>query len=238
MTAVSQAKQAVRERVWARLEQAGVTEPGAAGYIPDFRGAGQAAERLAALPAWRRARVVKAVPDRAQFPVRLLALQSGKLLYMAVPRMAAAEPFCVLDPEDLTVDLRAAADGRTAAQTAPLVGTGQMRPVDVVVCGSVACNGHGARLGKGAGYSDIELALLAEAGLVTGQTVIVTTVHDLQVLDEDLPEQDHDFRVDLIVTPSRVICCDQPRRPGGIDWALLDPAQIMAIPALARRARQ
>jgi 5-formyltetrahydrofolate cyclo-ligase len=224
--------------VWARLEQAGVTEPGVAGYIPVFRGAGQAADRLSTLPAWQRALVVKAVPDQAQFPVRLLALQSGKLLYMAVPKMAAPEPFCLLDPEKLPADLRGAADGKTAARTATPVGTGQMRPVDLVVTGSVACNSRGARLGKGAGYSDIELALLTEAGLVTGKTVIATTVHDLQVLDEDLPEQDHDFHVDLIVTPSRVIRCSQPRRPGGIDWALLDPAQIAAIPALARRAGQ
>ena len=56
-------------------------------------------------------------------------------------------------------------------------------------------------LGKGAGYSDIEVALLAEAGLISERTMIATTVHDLQVLDEDLPEQVHDFRVDLIVTP-------------------------------------
>jgi 5-formyltetrahydrofolate cyclo-ligase len=235
VTAVSEAKQAVRERIWARLEQAGAAEPGAVGYIPDFRGAELAAGRLADLPAWQRARVVKAVPDRAQFPVRLRALQAGKLLYIAVPKMAASEPFCLLDPRSLPADLSAAADGKAAARIAPPIGVDQMRHVDLV-CGSVACNFHGARLGKGAGYSDIELALLAEAGLVSEQTVIVTTVHDLQVLDEDLPEQDHDFRVDLIVTPTRVIQCGRPRRPGGIDWALLSPAQVAAIPVLARRA--
>jgi 5-formyltetrahydrofolate cyclo-ligase len=99
----------------------------------------------------------------------------------------------------------------------------------------VACDSRGARLGKGAGYSDIEFALLAEAGLVSAKTVVVTTVHDLQVLDDEVPEQAHDFRVDLIVTPTRVIRCGQPRRPSGIDWALLDPAQITAIPTVARR---
>jgi NAD(P)-dependent dehydrogenase (short-subunit alcohol dehydrogenase family) len=35
-----------------------------------------------------------------------------------------------------------------------------MRPVNLVVCGSVAVNRRGVRLGKGAGYSDIEVALL------------------------------------------------------------------------------
>ena len=47
----------------------------------------------------------------------------------------------------------------------------------MVVCGSVAVNRRGARLGKGAGYSDIEVALLQEAGLIGPSTVIVTTVH-------------------------------------------------------------
>ncbi len=63
-----------------------------------------------------------------------------------------------------------------------------MRPVDLVVCGSVAVDRRGARLAKGAGYSDIELALLQEAGLIRPQTTIATTVHALQVIDEDLPE--------------------------------------------------
>jgi 5-formyltetrahydrofolate cyclo-ligase len=49
-----QAKQAIRERVWSALEGAGAAESGVAGYIPDFRGAGQAAGRLAAMPAWQR----------------------------------------------------------------------------------------------------------------------------------------------------------------------------------------
>ena len=48
---------------------------------------------LTAWPTWAcggDARVVKAVPDRAQYPVRVRALRAGKLLYMAVPRLARA----------------------------------------------------------------------------------------------------------------------------------------------------
>jgi 5-formyltetrahydrofolate cyclo-ligase len=45
----------------------------------------------------------------------------------------------------------------------------------------VACDSRSARLVKGAGYSDIEFALLVKAGLVGAKTVVVTTVHDLQV---------------------------------------------------------
>lgn len=110
-----------------------------------------------------------------------------------------------------------------------------MRPIDLVVLGTVAVNEQGARLGKGAGYSDIELGLLTEAGLVTRQTTICTTVHELQVVDEELPEQRHDFRVDVIVTPEPVIWCGQPKRPAGLDWESLSTEQVATMPVLARR---
>lgn len=37
-------------------------------------------------------------------------------------------------------------------------------PFDVIVCGSVAVNQQGVRLGKGAGYSDIEVAHMTTSG--------------------------------------------------------------------------
>jgi 5-formyltetrahydrofolate cyclo-ligase len=234
ITSTGQAKQAIRERVWALLEQAGAAEPGARGYIPAFAGAGEAAARLAAIPAWQEARVLKIVPDRAQLPVRILALEQGKLVYMAAPRLATPEPFYILDPSTLSVPPTEAAQREEIARIAPLTGTSGMRPPDLVVVGSVAVNEHGAQLGKGAGYSDIEMALLTEAGLLTSRTVIATTVHELQVLDEAIPEAAHDFRVDVIATPERVIWCDEPRRPSGIDWPAMRPEQIAAIPALGR----
>src|SRR5207344_2461096 len=119
---------------------------------------------------------------------------------------------------------------------APQVTLSEMSPVDLVVSGSVAVNREGVRLGKGAGYSDIEVALLTEAGLLRPETVIVTTVHTLQVLDEPLPETEHDFSVDLIVTPNQVIECGPPRRPTGLYWDHLDPSKIAAIPVLATQA--
>jgi 5-formyltetrahydrofolate cyclo-ligase len=42
-----------------------------------------------------------------------------------------------------------------------------MRPVQLVVCGSVAVNRTGARRGKGAGDSNIEAALLTGAALIS-----------------------------------------------------------------------
>lgn len=45
-----------------------------------------------------------------------------------------------------------------------------MRPVDLIVCGTVAVNRRGVRVGKGGGYSDLEFALLVEAGLMIDET--------------------------------------------------------------------
>ncbi|MFJ8815272.1 5-formyltetrahydrofolate cyclo-ligase [Amycolatopsis thermoflava] len=233
---IDEAKQAVRRRVWTALDEAGaVAPPGAAGHIPSFVGAEEAARQLARLPVWQTARVVKANPDRAQLPVREVALRDGKLVYMAVPAMANPRPFYQLDPTQVGPE---AADSKQAAAVAPVVAPDEMQPVDLVVCGTVAVNRSGARIGKGAGYSDIEVALLTEAGLVGPQTTIVTTVHQLQVIDEDIPETEHDFRVDLIVTPEAVIECRPRRRPAGIVWEHLSPEKIAAIPVLARHPRR
>jgi len=70
---------------------------------------------------------------------------------------------------------------------------------------------------------------------VTERTQIATTVHDVQVLDRLLPETAHDFRVDLIATPTRVLRCPRAPRPNGLIWEHLDADKIAAIPALAAR---
>jgi 5-formyltetrahydrofolate cyclo-ligase len=153
-----------------------------------------------------------------QLPVRTGALADGKLVYVAVPRLADERPFIELDPERLGLPPRRAASITGAARAGRRVGVAELAPVDLVVCGSVAVNRQGARAGKGGGFSDLELALLAEAGLVGEHTVVATTVHPLQVLDEALPETAHDFRADLIVAGGEAIPCRRSRRPPGILW--------------------
>jgi 5-formyltetrahydrofolate cyclo-ligase len=233
----ARAKQALRERVWALLERERAARfPGATGRIPNFAGASAATARLATLPAWRAARVVKANPDAPQLPVRARALADGKILYMAVPRLTDERPFILLDPARLEVPPRRAASIAGSARAGRRIRVAELQPVDLVVCGSVAVNRHGARLGKGGGFSDLEFALLVEAGLIGTNTVVATTVHTLQVLEEPLPETAHDFRLDLIVAGEEVIGCRRSRRPQGILWDHLDAAKIAAIPALATQA--
>ena len=112
-------------------------------------------------------------------------------------------------------------------------------PVEVVVTGCVAAGRDGARLGKGGGFSDLELALAAAAGLVDERTLVVTTVHPVQLVDAGaIPTTPHDIHVDLIATPDGVIAC--PRRRGhrlpAVDWDQLTDDKIAAIPLLTRLA--
>jgi 5-formyltetrahydrofolate cyclo-ligase len=222
-----EAKQRVRERIWRTLENEGAARfPGARGRIPNFRGAEAAAERLAELPEWGAAAVVKSNPDAPQLPVRRRARRDGKTLYMAVPRLAEDKPF-VRVAGDPTIK-KALAEGVPAR-------VDDLGHVDLVVCGTVAVNHAGVRVGKGGGYSDLELALLVEAGLVDDATTIVTTVHPLQLLDEQLPETAHDFRVDVVVTPEVVVRTHARRGSPGVLWDHLDDETIESIPVLAAR---
>ena len=234
-SAARSAKQAVRELAWPRLQEAGAARfPGARGRIPNFTGAEAAAELLAAQPEWRAARVVKANPDLPQLPARARALADGKRLYMAVPRLAAERPFLLLDPASLDVPPRRAASIAGAARHGRPVAIEEMERIDLVVCGTVAVNRDGVRVGKGGGFSDLEFGLLVEAGLVDADTLLTTTVHTAQVLDGDLPETAHDFRVDLVVTPEAAIRTGARGRPPGILWDHLDEAKISEVPVLAR----
>jgi 5-formyltetrahydrofolate cyclo-ligase len=218
-------KQEVRERIWELLQREGAARfPGARGRIPNFRGAEAAAARLAELPEWQAARVIKANPDSPQLPVRRRARQDVKTLYMAVPRLTTDKPF---------VEVRGDPTIKRALSEGTPRGLDELEPVELVVCGTVALNRKGVRIGKGGGFSDLEFALLAERGLVGADTTIVTTVHELQLLDEDLPETEHDFRVDVIVTPEAVLRTRRRRRPPGILWDHLDAEKRASIPVLA-----
>jgi 5-formyltetrahydrofolate cyclo-ligase len=231
------AKQAIRERVWDRLQHDGASSD-PHGRIPDFVGAAATAQRLAVLPAWHQAHVIKANPDQAQLPVRARALREGKLVYMAVLKLADPLPFFRLNPAELDGEPEALAAHRTAATVAPKVAVCDVQMIDLIVCGSVAVNRTGVRIGKGAGYSDIEVALLIQAARLGPRTPIVTTVHDLQVIDEPLPHAEHDVTVDYIVTPHEVIRCGPPHRPTGVLWHALDHDTIAAIPVLTAMAKQ
>lgn len=230
-------KQAVRERVWDHLEDSGIARfpfpPH--GRIPNFDGAGSAADRLAALPEWQEAETVKANPDAPQLPARRNALHAGKTLYMAVPRLRDEQCFVELDPQKLE-NLDAAPTVSHMDSHGTRVGPDELPDIDCILSGSVAVTTDGTRIGKGEGFSDLEYAILRALGAVDAETPVVTTVHDDQVIDPgDAPGPDeHDVLVDVIVTPTRTIRTEATGKPAGVDWDALTEDQIHEMPILER----
>jgi len=200
-------------------------------------GAERAAARAAALPEWKRAKRIKCNPDAPQRPLRLRALRDGKIVFMAVPRLTQQRCFVRLDPAKLGGRLAEAATIGGALRLGEAVFPSELGRIDLVVAGSVAVNPRGARVGKGGGYSDLEFALARQLGSVTESTPVLTTVHDLQILDEPVPMTPHDVPVDLIVTSDRVIRTRRRRKPRGIRWNELSAEQIVAMPPLEAISR-
>lgn len=227
-------KDALRERLWALLDANRVSIGRAHGHIPNFVGAEEAATQLTRLPAWQTARVVKCNPDAAQAPVRLHALQEGKTVYMAVPRLLDERCFVRLHRDALAIPLDDAAETKTALAHGMLIAFGEMLPIDIVVVGCVAVSRNGGRTGKGAGFADIELGLLRHFGLVNAATPIVTSVHPLQIVaDDDLPMASHDSPLNWIATPHEIIDTHTPYpQPTGIVWDAVQPDQFAKIPIL------
>ena len=228
-------KQALRERVWDDLEESGVARfpfpPH--GRIPNFAGASEAADRLAAQPEWESATTIKANPDAPQLPVRRRALRDGKTVYMAVPRLRDEKCFLKLDPDELE-DYDAATTVSGSSTHGEQLGPDEIDRVDLIVSGSVAVTKDGGRIGKGEGYSDLEYAVLRELGLVDEETPVATTIHDRQLIDEAVTLAAHDVAMDLVVTPERVIRPEGSDQPAGLDWDLLDDERRDEIPVLRR----
>lgn len=229
-------KQSIRERVWDDLEESGVARfpfpPH--GRIPNFEDADRAAIRLAETDEWEQASAIKANPDSPQRPVRRRALADGKTVYVAVPRLRHEECFVRLDPTEID-DYDRATTIKGAPELGEQVAPDAMEHVDLIVSGSVAVTEDGARIGKGEGYSDLEFAILRELDLVDDGTTVVTTVHERQVVEDEIRPDAHDVPMDLLVTPKRVLRCDSPfERPAGIDWDVLPDEKIDAIPILQR----
>lgn len=224
----------MRRLMWETLDSSDAARfPGAWGRIPNFRGAEAAAQRVTGLLAWQMAEVIKCNPDAPQLPLRRAALEQGKVVYMAVPRLSQPECFLELDPRRDDVDPQRVASIKGAVEHGRPVHPHDMPHIDLVVAGSVAVARDGSRIGKGGGYSDLEFALLSELGRVNDHTPVITTVHASQVLPDPLVMHEHDISLDYIATPQEVIPC--PRnypRPDGVHWDLLSRDRIEAMPII------
>lgn len=232
-------KDEIRERVRWRLQTTGVISfPGVQSSIPNFVGADRAAQLLCELPMWRRAKVLLLTSAPPQAILRRRALQHGKTVYVAMPRLRGERCFVELDPLRLGRRIDRVHSLWGAQRYGRLVNPSDMRTIDLLACGSIAVTRQGARLGSGGGYCDLAYALLRGEGKIREYTPILTTVHSLQLVDERLPMRGHDIPVDFIITPSQVIATPSLHpRPRGVIWEILREERIAAVPLLRKGKR-
>ncbi|KAJ7525060.1 hypothetical protein O6H91_17G034500 [Diphasiastrum complanatum] len=201
--------------------------------------------QVVSLPEFEAASALKVSSDIGQKQIRYLALRGGKVLVTPQPRLQSGF-FSVLEPETLDPKLyQEVATAAGVAKYARHLGLGARFKVDLVIVGSVAVDpSTGARLGEGEGLTDLEYGFLRLIGAIDDSTVIVTSVHDKQLVN-DIPVGKlavHDFPVDVICTPTQIIRTNTTiAKPKGIFWEMLSPekfVQFRILQELRRRIEQ
>ncbi len=199
-------KNEIRMKVWKLMEEKGiVTFPKPVVHrIPNFIGAEKAAQNLRQLSEYERAQVVFCNPDSPQRAVREMTLKDGKILVVATPRLKHG--FLVIAPEITAEKERFASTIKGAFKYGKE--TAAFPKPDLIVTGSVAVDKDGNRLGKGRGYGDREIEMIQEK---FGNVLVATTIHDIQLV-EYAPSTPLDEKVDVIVTPTKIIRVGNDKR--------------------------
>ncbi|XP_077479332.1 methenyltetrahydrofolate synthase domain-containing protein isoform X3 [Stigmatopora argus] len=229
----------IRQKIWDYIEDndlANFPRP-VHNRIPNFKGAVEACNRLTALQEFKSSQTIKINPDRPQQHARFVTLEAHKTLLVPTPRLRSGLFNKIVPPAGANKEkLRICSSSQGVKEFSVPIGLEDKVKVDLVVVGSVAVSEKGFRIGKGEGFADLEYAMMASMGAVDESTVVVTVVHDCQVVDipEELMEA-HDLTVDYILTPSRVIKtnCLLPK-PQGIIWTKLYPEKLEKIPVLKK----
>lgn len=240
-------KWAIRRKIWDYLEDNNlVNAPRPCHYrIPNFEGAAAANDKLTSLAAWKQARTVKVNPDKPQEQARFLVLQDEKELVLLnqtqrnllvpTPQLRTGLLNRVIPPADADKEkLRQCCTSQGVKENSKEIGLEDKVKIDLIVVGSVAVSREGYRIGKGKGFADLEYAMMRTMGAIDANTVVVTSVHDSQVVDipEELVEE-HDLTVDFILTPTELIetGCKRPK-PAGVIWDHLEVNKFFQIPVL------
>ena len=212
----SKSKQRIRNEVWKKLLEVGVSKL-TYGHIPIFKGQEKAAQNLRKLQVYANAKRVFIPSDQAQYRARVNAVEDGKTLIMATPGLK--DGFYQVDRS--VANYRLAVQSHQVSKHAKKLHTSyeSIGKIDLLLTGAGAVSRQGERIGKGTGFFDKEYAILREIGCVEEDTPIIALVHDLQVYDSLPFEEGKDVPVDYIVTPQKVIKVERRlSRPTGIDW--------------------
>lgn len=173
------------------------------GRIPNFKGVEAATKQIFKLPEFMKSNLIFSAPDYVLHILRKIALQNGKELLLATPHIRAFLLLKDIPPRMIAkaVTIKEMAKFGTQVQLNQI-----STPVDIFCQGSVAVDRKGNRLGKGKGYGDQEFQLLQSEGLINPQTLIITLLHDIQLLDDfSYLMEPQDVPVQVVLTPTEII---------------------------------
>nr|XP_053632338.1 methenyltetrahydrofolate synthase domain-containing protein-like [Cherax quadricarinatus] len=134
-------KHDIRDKVWSHIEDhdlATFPRP-VSNRIPNFKGAGEAGQRVCNLQCFTSAQTIKVNPDKPQEEVRFLTLEAGKILLVPTPRLRSGL-FNRMDghSSENKENLRVMAQTEGMKKHSKPVGLDMGIKVDLIVIGSVA----------------------------------------------------------------------------------------------------
>jgi len=199
-------KQKLRKMIWGVFEDNDLlrTSKSCFGRIPDFEGAYMAALRLRNTLEWQNSETVFSSPDSSLKDVRENVLLDGKVLVMATPKLKNG--YILLDPVKVSGNEKKASTIEGAFKLGEMIIN--FPRIDLVVEGSLGVDLEGNRLGKGRGFADQEIAFLSREEIIGGKTPLCSPVHPMQIVDH-VPTEEHDERINMVVTPEMVIRMDK-----------------------------
>ena len=156
-----------------------------------------AVEKMRAEPLWKGASAILFYAARADeldlSPLINTALKEGKIA--ALPQSSAAGDYQAAAVMNVSGDCRPGRFGLfEPASHCPII---PLKQLDLIFVPGVGFDSSGRRLGRGKGFYDRILSQVT--GLKCG------VGFDLQLVSDPLPEESHDIRLDLILTPTRLI---------------------------------
>ena len=234
----------IRQQIWSKLRD--VAKPDTrfhlnfAEVIPDFAGSEAATDHLMTMPAYQASTFAFITPDNCLVDLRRRMIAAGKPFVMST--YGIYRGFLLIEPGMVPpgAELYAAwLDGMEHfARPISLAEIAKRGRFDFMATGASAVSIDGVRFGKGHGFFDLEWGMFTDLGLVDETTPVVAVVHDCQVVQENLTPSETDILVDHIATPTQLYTVGRrAKRPFGVKWPLLDPAQIENTPPLQELQR-
>lgn len=190
-------KEEIRKEIWEYMEKNNLISfpKPCYGRIPNFIGSEKAARKLYQIKEFLKAQGVFSAPDGVLKEARRITLKEGKSLIVALPHI---EGYLEIKGKEL-------ADKAITIKNFKKYGKKPETFIEIFIQGSVAVDLKGNRLGKGKGYGDKEYYDLKNMGLLK-KPLVITIVHDCQILEDfSYLREPHDIKVDVILTPTRII---------------------------------